>query len=190
MTCYPCHQPVCPFYPRSFKTNMHSILKYLKNHKLIILVTLLGPLLYNAWLYHDYHQKLIAQQQVSDFLETEVLESEKWLEPIKDLSSLKSSLLARLDVAQSYTGENIKKYELLVLLSMLPDGVILQSLKAEGSEIDIYGIASSTKSLEKFVGQLNKAAICESGKVYPKPAKLPGSFSIYCDLGYGYSYDF
>jgi len=169
---------------------MQSILAFIKNHKFIVLITLLGPLLYNTWLYYDYRQKLAAQREVNAYLETEIFETKRWLEPIKDLDRLKAELLARMEISQGLTGPNRKKFQLLVLLSALPEGISLQVLKMQEAEVNISGTATSTAPLEQLVDTINKTSICESGKVYPKPGKKPGSFSINCFFGYGYYDEF
>ena len=169
---------------------MHSILSYIKNHKLIVLLTLLGPLFYSTWQYHDYYKKVLAQQQVNTYLESELFRLEEKLDPIRELASLKAMLLARMDIVTTLAIENDNKFKLFALLSAIPDGVSLRSITAEESEVRIDGVANRTKSLEQFIGLINQSEICESGKVYPKPGKEPGSFSIYCYLGYGYYDEF
>jgi len=161
---------------------MESILVFIKNNKLIVLLTLFGPLFFNVWLYFDYKEKLEIQRTVNTYLESEIAKSERWLEPIKHMDSIKSSLLNRMDVAQTLAKSNPERFRLFTFLSDLPDGIALQKLAVEGGQARFYGIATSKNKLESFIGVINKSSICIPGNPIPKPGNKPGSFSIDCKL--------
>ena len=55
-----------------------------------------------------------------------------------------------MEISQGLTGPNRKKFQLLVLLSALPEGISLQVLKRQEAEVNISGTA--TFSIKCFFG--------------------------------------
>ncbi len=153
---------------------------WIKNYKWIILLTLLGPLLFNTWLYFNYKEKLESQRAANKYLSNEVAKARIWLKPIKDLSRFKGSLLARMDIVQSVTQRNSEHIDALARLSAVPDGVVLQHVIVRGRELHVSGIAATTVSLKQLVRLINESLLCQPGKIVPTPGKTPGSFAIAC----------
>lgn len=158
---------------------------FIKKYKWIILLTLLGPLLFNIWLYFDYKEKLESQHVINNYLSKEVAKARSWLKPIKDLGLVKQLLLTRMDIINQVTRRNSERIDALALLSAVPDGVVLQHLTVRGRELHFSGTAATTVALKQFVRLLSESLLCQPGQIVAKPGKTPGSFEIVCNIRMG-----
>ena len=141
--------------------------------------------MFNIWLYYDYKHKLDRQNEINDYLISEIEEVRSWLYPIQHLSNLRNYLLSRLDIIQTLTTEYKYRSELFSLLVNSTQGVTLHQLATTGTDAKLYGTADSSATLHNFIKALKDSSLCEHD-IQPVPGKTPGSFEILCFHGEEY----
>lgn len=102
-----------------------------------------------------YEARIDAQQERNRIFKTEIAKLD---EQIKDVASLKSqleALKARQQAVESLQADrNLPVHLLEEMVKQLPDGVYLSSIKQEGSNITLTGMAQSQERVSELLRNL------------------------------------
>ncbi len=105
-------------------------------------------------------QQLIANQEArNQYLQGEIARLKKAETEIKELEKAKARLLSRLEVIQNL---QVSRPEMVKALDaiprLLPENVYLLTLKSDGSQLTLKGIASSNNAISAFMRNLAESA--------------------------------
>jgi type IV pilus assembly protein PilN len=115
---------------------------------LAVVVTLLVHLMVNSM--------IDAQQRKNDLLKAEIAELDKAIEQILALEEQKARMESRMRVIttlQSSRPEVVKLFDQIV--STLPEGVYLTSVKQTGKKIEFIGVAQSSTRVSAFMRNID-----------------------------------
>jgi type IV pilus assembly protein PilN len=99
-----------------------------------------------------------AQNQRNAYLEKEIQVVEQQIREIKDLDKTKQNLLARMNVIQELQSSRPQIVHLFdEVVSILPDGVYLTSLKQEGAKLDFEGQAQSNARVSSMMRNIDES---------------------------------
>ena len=97
-----------------------------------------------------------AQKRRNDLLTAEITELDKAIEQILALEEQKSRMISRMEVIdtlQSSRPEVVKLFDQMV--STLPEGVYLTSVKQTGKKIEFIGVAQSSTRVSAFMRNID-----------------------------------
>jgi type IV pilus assembly protein PilN len=104
-----------------------------------------------------YMQGLIDYQgRRNDLISKEIVELDKKIEEIRGLQETKRLLLARMQVIEQLQQQRTEVVHVFdEVVSTLPEGVYLTSLKQEGGSLTIAGVAQSNARVSTYMKQLD-----------------------------------
>lgn len=111
------------------------------------------------------------QVSANDFLKREIATLDKQLDQIKRLKEQTQALLARKQVIENLQrdrGETV--YLLSELVSQVPEGVYLKSLKQDGLKVNIVGYAQSNARISALMRNLEASPWLESPQLIESKA--------------------
>jgi len=115
---------------------------------LAIIVTLLAHLMVSSM--------IDAQKRRNELLTAEIAELDKAIEQILALEEQKSRMIARMEVIdtlQSSRPEVVKLFDQMV--STLPEGVYLTSVRQSGKKLEFNGVAQSSTRVSAFMRNID-----------------------------------
>ena len=115
---------------------------------LAVIVTLLAHLMVSSM--------IDAQKRRNELLNAEIAELDKAIEQILALEEQKARMIARMEVIdtlQSSRPEVVKLFDQLV--STLPEGVYLTSVKQSGRKLEFIGVAQSSTRVSAFMRNID-----------------------------------
>lgn len=122
------------------------------------LSALLGGVICGA-IFTWYQGQIASQQSRNEFLQSEIkkLEAE-----IKDIASLQreiASLRARQTAVENLQGDrNLPVHLLDELVAQLPDGIYLNSMRQEGQNVMLAGVAQSQERVSELLRNLSNSS--------------------------------
>lgn len=137
---------------------------------LAALVSVLGALIVFAG-YTLIGGAISNQESKNDFLKREIAQLDKQLEQIKRLKEQTQALLARKQVIENLQrdrGETV--YLLSELVSQVPEGIYLKSLKQEGLKVNITGYAQSNARISALMRNLESSPWLENPQLIESKA--------------------
>ena len=104
--------------------------------------------------------QLIANQEArNQYLQGEVARLKKAEAEIKELEKVRVRLLSRLEIIQNLQTSRPGMVKVLdALPRLLPDNVYLLSLKSDGAQLTVKGIANSNNAISAFMRNLAESA--------------------------------
>jgi len=104
--------------------------------------------------------QLIANQEArNQYLQGEVARLKKAEAEIKELEKVKARLLSRLEIIQNLQTSRPGMVKVLdALPRLLPDSVYLLSIKSDGAQLTLKGIANSNNAISAFMRNLAESA--------------------------------
>lgn len=109
-------------------------------------------LLVFAW----YQARIDTQERRNELLQTEIKVLDEQIKEIATLQSELDGLKARKAGVESLQGDrNLPVYLLSEMVKQLPEGVFLKSLKQEGMDITLTGVAQSQERVSELLRNLN-----------------------------------
>ena len=97
-----------------------------------------------------------AQEAENRFLKSEIVNLDKEIEQIKRLKTQVESLKSRKQVIESLqVDRNETVYLLSELVSIMPEGVFLKSMKQEGNRITLNGVAQSNARVSSLMSNID-----------------------------------
>lgn len=124
---------------------------------MLVVAALLGA---GVWAVgHWHYEALIANQQHRNrILENEIKLLDQRIAKIKDLETVKANLIARMEVIQQLQQGRPQVVHLFhQLVTTLPDGVYLTSVKQSGNTITLKGVAESNARISSFMENLDRS---------------------------------
>jgi len=115
---------------------------------LAVIVTLLAHLMVSSM--------IDAQRRRNELLTAEIAELDKAIEQILALEEQKSRMIARMEVIdtlQSSRPEVVKLFDQMV--STLPEGVYLTSVRQSGKKLEFNGVAQSSTRVSAFMRNID-----------------------------------
>ena len=115
---------------------------------LAVIVTLLAHLMVSSM--------IDAQKRRNELLTAEIAELDKAIEQILALEEQKARMIARMEVIdtlQSSRPEVVKLFDQMV--STLPEGVYLTSVKQSGKKLEFNGVAQSSTRVSAFMRNID-----------------------------------
>jgi len=98
------------------------------------------------------------QQSRNSYLESEIKVLDKRIKEIQDLEKEKARLLARMDIIQQLQGSRPQVVHVFdELVTTLPDGVYLTSIKNTGTGITLDGFAQSNARVSSYMRKVDNA---------------------------------
>ena len=97
-----------------------------------------------------------AQKRRNDLLKAEIAELDKAIEQILSLETRRDRMIARMqviDTLQSSRPEVVKLFDQMV--STLPEGVYLTSVKQSGKKLEFNGVAQSSTRVSAFMRNID-----------------------------------
>lgn len=109
---------------------------------------------------HSYYDGLINHQTYRNrMLEQEIAVLDKRIAKIKELEETKASLKARMEVVQELQqGRPLVVHMIHQLVTTLPEGVYLTSVKQTSNNIVLTGVAESNARISSFMENLDSSA--------------------------------
>lgn len=116
------------------------------------------------------------QEARNDFLKREIAVLDKQLDQIKRLKEQSQSLLARKQVIENLQRDRGDTVHLLSeLVTQVPEGVYLKTLKQEGTSIAIAGYAQSNARISALMRNLEASPWLERPQLVESKAVMIGS---------------
>lgn len=98
------------------------------------------------------------QQERNQYLKTEIAILDKKIAEIKTLETLKSNLLARMDVIQSLQGSRPEIVHLFdEIAKTVPEGIYIDKLVQSGGNLTLNGIALSNARVSAYMRRLESS---------------------------------
>lgn len=123
------------------------------------MMVLLGVLLTGLAIFgiHMQFQSMIsAQNKRNAYLKQEIAVVEQQIREIQDLDKTKQNLLARMNVIQELQSSRPQIVHLFdEVVSIMPDGVYLTSLKQEGNQVSFEGQAQSNARVSSMMRNID-----------------------------------
>jgi type IV pilus assembly protein PilN len=95
------------------------------------------------------------QQQRNEYLKTQISEMDQKIKEIEELERVKSNLLARMRVIEELQASRTATVHFFdEILNTLPDGVSLVSIRQQGSQVQISGVAESNGRISTYLKNL------------------------------------
>lgn len=98
------------------------------------------------------------QQARNSFLRAQIVETEKKIKEIEELEKVRQSLLARMKVIEELQASRTAMVHFFdEIVSTLPDGVYIKSLKQQGSAVTIEGVAESNGRVSAYMKNIESS---------------------------------
>lgn len=136
-----------------------------------------------------YSAQISGEETRNAYLNQQIAEMDKAIEQIKELDKKKSDLLARKKVIEELQANRSQMVHLFdALVRTIPDGVALTSIKQEGQQITLEGVAQSNARVSTYMRNLETSGWMtkpDLGKIEAKGDNkgLPYVFSLTVQLG-------
>lgn len=118
------------------------------------LAALLGGMICGA-VYVWYQGQIGSQQERNAFLQTEIKRLDEEIKDIATLQAEIASLRARQTAVEDLQGDrNLPVHLLDELVTQLPDGIYLTSMKQEGQNVLLTGVAQSQERVSELLRNL------------------------------------
>lgn len=123
------------------------------------LSALLGGIICGA-VFVWYQGQIAAQQDRNTFLQTEITRLDNEIKDIASLQAQIASLRARQTAVEDLQGDrNLPVHLLDELVSQLPDGIYLTSMKQEGQNVLLTGVAQSQERVSELLRNLSNQSV-------------------------------
>jgi len=120
------------------------------------LSALLGGMICGA-VFVWYQGQIASQQERNGFLQSEIARLDNEIKDIATLQSQIASLRARQTAVEDLQGNrNLPVHLLDELVNQLPDGVYLTSMKQEGANVLMTGVAQSQERVSELLRNLSR----------------------------------
>ena len=123
------------------------------------LSALLGGIICGA-VFVWYQGQIAAQQDRNTFLQTEITRLDNEIKDIASLQAQIASLRARQTAVEDLQGDrNLPVHLLDELVTQLPDGIYLTSMKQEGQNVLLTGVAQSQERVSELLRNLSNQSL-------------------------------
>jgi type IV pilus assembly protein PilN len=141
-------------------------------------------------IYAAYQTQISNQNNKNAFLQTEIKKLENEIKEVATLQSEIASLRARQQAVESLQADrNLPVYLLTELVTQMPDGVYVSSMKQEDVNLNLVGTAQSQERVSEFLRNLANASqwftkpelieiVAGSVALSPKDQRRVSNFSI------------
>jgi type IV pilus assembly protein PilN len=107
-----------------------------------------------------YQGQIAAQQGRNSFLKTEITRLDNEIKDIASLQAQIASLRARQTAVEDLQGDrNLPVHLLDELVTQLPDGIYLTSMKQEGQNVLLTGVAQSQERVSELLRNLSNQSV-------------------------------
>jgi len=107
-----------------------------------------------------YQGQIASQQERNSFLQTEITRLDNEIKDIASLQAQIASLRARQTAVEDLQGDrNLPVHLLDELVSQLPDGIYLTSMKQEGQNVLLTGVAQSQERVSELLRNLSNQSV-------------------------------
>ncbi len=107
-----------------------------------------------------YQGQIAAQQDRNTFLQTEITRLDNEIKDIATLQAQIASLRARQTAVEDLQGDrNLPVHLLDELVTQLPDGIYLTSMKQEGQNVLLTGVAQSQERVSELLRNLSNQSV-------------------------------
>jgi len=107
-----------------------------------------------------YQGQIASQQDRNSFLQTEITRLDNEIKDIASLQTQIASLRARQTAVEDLQGDrNLPVHLLDELVSQLPDGIYLTSMKQEGQNVLLTGVAQSQERVSELLRNLSNQSV-------------------------------
>jgi type IV pilus assembly protein PilN len=150
---------------------------------------LLGGLICGA-VYVWYQAQISSQQSKNTFLQGEIKKLETQIKDVATLQAEIASLRARQQAVEDLqSGRNMPVHLLNELVKQLPDGVYVNSMKQDGTNISLSGVAQSNERVSELLRNLSNNStwlmrpelieiVASSVTLSPRDQRRVSNFSI------------
>lgn len=98
------------------------------------------------------------QRQRNDFLRGQIAEMDKKIKEIEELEKVKANLLARMKVIEELQASRTAMVHFFdEIVKTLPDGVYIKSLKQQGANVTIDGVAESNGRVSAYMKNIESS---------------------------------
>lgn len=123
----------------------------------LVIVSAIGGVLWGIG--HFYHTQLISAQDARNtYIKTQIEVLDKKIEAVKKLEEEKERLLARMRAIENLQGNRpliVRLFDEIV--TSLPEGVSLSSIKQSKNKVSITGVAQSNARVSSFMRNINSS---------------------------------
>jgi type IV pilus assembly protein PilN len=128
-----------------------------KHHFIIAMAVSTACALLMVFLIHLGINNFISQQEAKNqYLQTEINILDQQIKEIRNLREEKQQLLARMNIIQELQGGRPFVVHLFTeIVSLLPSGIYLESIKREADVIRLAGKAESNSQISQFMRRIN-----------------------------------
>lgn len=107
-----------------------------------------------------YQGQIASQQERNSFLQSEITRLDNEIKDIASLQAQIASLRARQTAVEDLQGDrNLPVHLLDELVSQLPDGIYLTSMKQEGQNVLLTGVAQSQERVSELLRNLSNQSV-------------------------------
>jgi type IV pilus assembly protein PilN len=107
-----------------------------------------------------YQGQIASQQDRNTFLQAEITRLDNEIKDIASLQAQIASLRARQTAVEDLQGDrNLPVHLLDELVSQLPDGIYLTSMKQEGQNVLLTGVAQSQERVSELLRNLSNQSV-------------------------------
>jgi type IV pilus assembly protein PilN len=107
-----------------------------------------------------YQGQIASQQDRNTFLQTEITRLDNEIKDIASLQAQIASLRARQTAVEDLQGDrNLPVHLLDELVTQLPDGIYLTSMKQEGQNVLLTGVAQSQERVSELLRNLSNQSV-------------------------------
>ena len=157
------------------------------------LAALLGGLICGG-IYVWYKAQISGQQSKNTFLQSEIKKLELQIKDVASLQTEIAALRARQQAVENLQSDrNMPVHLLNELVKQLPDGVYVNSMKQEGSNVALLGVAQSNERVSELLRNLANSSewftrpelveiVAASVSLTPKDIRRVANFSIKVQL--------
>lgn len=112
-----------------------------------------------AFVHIQINNRIDYQHQRNDFLEDRIAELNRKIEEIEELESTKEKLLARMEIIEQLQRSRPEVVHLFdEMVTTLPEGLYLKSMKQSGDKLVFEGRAESNARVSSYMRQLEESA--------------------------------
>ncbi len=107
-----------------------------------------------------YQGQIASQQERNSFLQSEITRLDNEIKDIASLQAQIASLRARQTAVEDLQGDrNLPVHLLDELVAQLPDGIYLTSMKQEGQNVLLTGVAQSQERVSELLRNLSNQSV-------------------------------
>ncbi len=111
-----------------------------------------------AVVYFGVSSAIDYQRERNRFLEQQIVEMDKKIREIEELEKVKANLLARMKVIEELQASRAAMVHFFdEILSTLPEGVYIKSLKQSGAGVTIEGVAESNNRVSAYMKNIESS---------------------------------